>query len=50
MNINSLVWGSYLLIPITLTCNGLIINSKDILFNTGAGVHTFVKKNIIKNL
>ena len=40
----------HLLIAITLTYNSLIINNKNVLFNTKAGVYTLIKKNIIKNL
>ena len=50
MNISGLVGGQYLLIFITLAYNSLIINNKDVLFNTGVGVCALIKKNIIKNL
>ena len=50
ININGLVRRQYLLILITLAYNSLIINNKDVLFNTEAGVYTLIKKNVIKNL
>ena len=50
MNISGLVGGQYLLILITLAYNSLIINNKDVLFNTGAGVYALIKKDIIENL
>ena len=50
MNINGLIKGQYLLIPITLVYNGLIINNKNILLNIKKGVYALIKKDIIKNL
>ena len=39
-----------MLISITLAYNGLAINNKDVLFNTGAGVYALIRKDIIENL
>ena len=50
ININGLIREQHLLIPITLAYNGLIINNKNVLFNTKGGTYALIKKNIIKNL
>ena len=49
ININGLVRGKYLLIPITLVYNGLIIKKKNILFNTGGGVYALIKIEAARN-
>ena len=50
MKLNGLVGGQHLLIPITLAHNGLAIDNKDVLFDTGAGVYALMRTDVAKNL
>ena len=49
INIGGLVKGRHLLIPITLIYNGLAIEKKNVLFNTGVRVYAFIKIKAARN-
>ena len=49
INISGLVGGRHLLIPVTLVYNGLAIEKKDVLFDTGAGVYAFIEIEAARN-
>ena len=50
IEIDGLVGGRHLLIPVTLAYNGLAIDNKDVLFDTGAGVYALIRKDVAENL
>ena len=39
-----------MLILITLAYNGLVIDNKDVLFDTGVGVYALIRKDVVENL
>ena len=48
LDVEKLVGGTQLLIPITLAYNGLAIDYKYVLFDTGAGVYALRRENLAR--
>ena len=49
IDVGELVGGRHLLIPVTLAYNGLAIEKKDVLFDTGAGVYALIEIKAARN-